>query len=135
MPRVPEALDIHRLAPIHAMMDISDGLARDLHQICKASQCGAVIHGPSVPLSHDAHNLSNQTGKTPLEHALGDGEDFELLIAMPEFRAQTLLDIQPIEGIRLHKIGHFVHEGVWIDYGDGKGPQPLGPLGYDHTLE
>ena len=135
MPRVPEALDIHKLAPIHAMMDISDGLARDLHQICKASKCGAVIHAPSVPISHAAHNLSIDSGKTPLEHALGDGEDFELLIAMPGFRAQSLLEVQPIEGIQLHKIGHFVPEGVWIDHGDGNGAQPLGPLGYDHPLE
>ena len=135
LPRIPEALEIHRLAPIHAMMDISDGLARDLHQICRASRCGAVIHGPSVPLTNAAKKLALETGKSPLDHALGDGEDFELLIAMPEKSAQMLLAIQPLEGVLLHKIGYIIPEGVWLDPGNGDEFEPLGPLGFDHTLE
>lgn len=131
-PRVPEALQLHRAAPIHAMIDISDGLARDLHQICKASKCGAVLEADRIPISKDAKKLAGQTGKSPLEHALGDGEDFELLMAIPEYHAKKLIEIQPVTGITLHAIGTIVDHGVWINHGDG--PQPLDPLGYDHIL-
>jgi len=132
LPRIPEALQLHRAGPIHAMIDISDGLARDLHQICSASRCGAILNANRVPISKDAHKLAAKTGRSPLDHALSDGEDFELLMAIPEFHAKTLIEVQPISGITLHAIGMFVDEGVWIDHGEG--PIPLEPLGYDHTL-
>jgi thiamine-monophosphate kinase len=132
LPRVPEALELHRAVPIHAMIDISDGLARDLHQLCKASSCGAILQADRIPISRDAEKLALTSGQTPLEHALGDGEDFELLMAIPESHARKLIDIQPLAGVELHCIGTFVDEEVWIDHGDG--PQPLAPLGYDHTL-
>ena len=90
---------------------------------------------PADPLTNAAKKLALETGKSPLDHALGDGEDFELLIAMPEKSAQMLLAIQPLEGVLLHKIGYIIPEGVWLDPGNGDEFEPLGPLGFDHTLE
>ncbi len=42
-PRVREALQLHALVDLHAMIDISDGLAADVHHICEESRCGAVL--------------------------------------------------------------------------------------------
>lgn len=67
---------------IHAAMDISDGLSVDLLRMSDASNCGAILDLEQIPITAAAHQLSEQSDKTPVEHALGDGEDFELLLAI-----------------------------------------------------
>jgi thiamine-monophosphate kinase len=56
---------------ITAMIDISDGLSRDLRQICNASNVSAIVESSRVPVHADAGGM--------LERALHDGEDHELL--------------------------------------------------------
>src|SRR5829696_5924458 len=72
-PRVREALALHESAALHAMIDISDGLAADLNHICEESRCGAVLYASAIPISDAARELGRASGKTPLQHALGDG--------------------------------------------------------------
>lgn len=64
-----------------AMMDLSDGLAKDLPRMATASGCGYVLEMPAVPV----------TPGCTLEQALGDGEDFELLLAIEPERVPGLL--------------------------------------------
>src|SRR5829696_6672657 len=78
-PRVREALKLHESAALHAMIDLSDGLGRDLYHICEASRCGAVVFGDAVPVSDAARDLAARDGRPALDHALSDGEDFELV--------------------------------------------------------
>src|SRR5204863_7939886 len=66
-PRVREALRLHELADLHAMVDVSDGLAADVFHICEESRCGAVLRAEAVPVSDAARALSD--GRSPLEHA------------------------------------------------------------------
>ena len=76
-PRIREG---RLLGPIAtAMIDLSDGLSRDLRHICDASGVGAIIEGDRVPIHDDARRLSQQDQVDPLTHALDDGEDYELL--------------------------------------------------------
>ncbi len=70
--------------------------------------------------------------KSPLLHALGDGEDFELVLAVAPDEARSLLERQPIAGIRLHHIGECVDQGLWLE--EGGQPRPLEPVGYVHDL-
>jgi thiamine-monophosphate kinase len=81
-PRIQAALDINRQLDPHAMIDISDGLAIDLWHICEASGCGATIDEASLDevVHPDAIALAEKAGGTPREHALYDGEDFELIV-------------------------------------------------------
>ena len=72
------------------MIDISDGLGLDLFRVCQASKVGAVIDADLVPVSPAATRLARRTGKTPLEHALGDGEDYELLFTVDARPAKRL---------------------------------------------
>ena len=72
-------------------------------------------------------------GRTPLEHALGDGEDFELLLAVPPDEARRMLAEQPL-GVPLTDVGQFTAEaGLWQR--EAGGPvRPLTPSGWEHTF-
>ncbi len=79
-PRVREALALHAAVALHAMIDISDGLAADVAHLCAESGCGAVLRADAIPVADAARAMTD--GRSPLEHALGDGEDFELVFAV-----------------------------------------------------
>lgn len=72
-PRVEEARWLVSHFRPHAMMDLSDGLGADLPRLAAASRCGYMLDEARLPLTR---------GCTPAQ-AVGDGEDFELLFAMP----------------------------------------------------
>jgi thiamine-monophosphate kinase len=95
-PRLREVVTLLDHVQPHAMIDISDGLGQDLSHLCTASGCGVVVEAERVPIHPDAVRLSNQTGRTPLDHALTDGEDFELLFAVRPGDGSALLEQQPI---------------------------------------
>ena len=131
-PRVAEALELHARYELHAGIDVSDGLSLDLSRVLEASRCGAVLKADAVPVSADASRLSRQLadGSTPLDHALGDGEDFELVLAVPPDEARRMLADRPI-AVPLTDIGEFTAEpGLWID--DAGGRRPLVPRGWEH---
>lgn len=77
IPRIREARNLARTGAITAMIDISDGLSRDLRHICRQSHVGAIVDAASIPIHEDAMKMDD--GRSPLEHALHDGEDHELL--------------------------------------------------------
>lgn len=129
-PRVREALALHAAVELHAMIDISDGLAADVAHLCAESGCGAVLRAEAIPIADAAHAMADE--HTPLEHALGDGEDFELVFAVPPADAEMLLRAPPVSC--LAAIGECVAEaGLWLEENGQR--QPLPPLGYIHTLE
>ncbi len=76
-PRISEARQLAQLVNLHAMMDISDGIAGDLPHICKASNVSAIIYADKIPISPEARKSNN-----PIRAALTDGEDFELLFCI-----------------------------------------------------
>lgn len=129
-PRVAEALRLHELVDLHAMVDISDGLAADVDHICTESRCGAVLRAEAIPLTPEAHQMKD--AQSPLEHALADGEDFELVLAVAPADGKELLGRQPVEGIRLTHIGECIDQGLWLEEGGTR--RPLEPRGYVHAL-
>ena len=122
-PRVFEALFLNERFDIRAAMDISDGLSLDLHRLATESGVGAMLEETAIPISTDAVELSSQTSRSPLEHALSDGEDFELLLAAPPHEGKKLLDTQPLLtdfGVTLYAIGCLTEEsGLRIIRSDG----------------
>jgi thiamine-monophosphate kinase len=129
-PRVNEALALHAAVDLHAMIDVSDGLAADLNHILEESRCGAVFDAAAIPIAPAAVERAKQTGKTPLDHALGDGEDFELVFTVSPADGAKLLQTPPVPGIV--KIGECVEAGLWLN--TSRGRQPLTPAGWVHTL-
>lgn len=78
-PRIRLARRLAETERVTAMIDLSDGLSRDLGHICRQSGVGALIDAATVPIHADA-KVASRDGHTPLEHALHDGEDYELLL-------------------------------------------------------
>lgn len=132
-PRVREALLLNDRYRLHAATDVSDGLSLDLSHITQESGCGALLDPAAVPIADDAYRLAAADGgrTTPLQHALGDGEDFELILAVPPEEADRLLAEQPLD-VPLTRIGTFTAEsGLWMEDAAGR-RQPLPPRGYEH---
>ncbi len=133
MPRVREIRELMSSYAIHAATDVSDGLSLDLWHILQESGCGADVHVEQVPISDAALRLARQhaDGRSALEHALSDGEDFELILAVPPQEADRLLQNQPLD-VRVTQIGNFTSEqGLWQRTADGQ-RKPLRPEGYEH---
>jgi thiamine-monophosphate kinase len=92
-PRIELARDLAGRGVVHAMIDISDGLSRDLRHICRESGLGAAIDAERIPVHADAVELSKRTGRPPIEHALHDGEDHELIVVGVSGLTAPLIEI------------------------------------------
>jgi thiamine-monophosphate kinase len=93
-PRLREGTWLAANFPIHAMIDLSDGLAGDLRRVLEASGVGAELAAASIPISRAARLRAREgsAAKPPLLAALTDGEDFELLLTVARSEAVALLD-------------------------------------------
>jgi len=119
-PRVKLGREIGPMAT--AMIDISDGLSRDLGHICRGSGVGAIIEGGLVPIHPVAIELAGRDGVSALDHALNDGEDYELLFT-------SGADVPG--GIRIGRIT--VETGIFIQENDGV-LSPLKVRGWQHGI-
>ena len=128
-PRVKEAIELARAVSIHSMMDISDGLSTDLNRICQQSGVGALIVAQKIPISMDAKRKKN-----PLEAALNDGEDFELLFTLSKMEYQKLQDYWRKKPA-ITSVGIITKtKKMQIRANDGS-IRKLQPAGYDHLSE
>ncbi|MFP4056318.1 MAG: thiamine-phosphate kinase [Candidatus Brocadiia bacterium] len=130
-PRQAEALALCESYRPSAMIDISDGLAADLHHILEESGVGARLLAAEVPLSDDAHRAAQASGRSPLDHALGDGEDYELLFTLPPDQAARLLERPPFD-VPVTQVGTVVASGAILALPDGS-ERPLERCGWEHT--
>lgn len=90
VPRVREAIILALRYRVRAMIDISDGLSKDLGRICKASGVGAELWEDAIPIRPDAAK-NRQPEISPLTAALNDGEDYELLFVVPKGQVKKIL--------------------------------------------
>ena len=134
-PRLAEVRWLAEHFHIHALMDLSDGLAGDLRHILQASKVGAEILKSAVPVSRAAKLAARQnpSAKPPFAAALTDGEDFELLFTLAGKDAVKLLDAwkKKFSKLKLSCIGKIVaSEGILIR--DKTGSHKLNAPGYVH---
>jgi thiamine-monophosphate kinase len=131
-PRLREAERLTQLASLHAMIDLSDGLAADLHHLLDESIVGADVVAAAILIHADAQEFRD--GHSPLDHALSDGEDFELLFTVAAEDGQRLLAAWDLP-TPLTRIGTITTEhGCRLHYADGT-ITDLPPLGWTHPLD
>jgi thiamine-monophosphate kinase len=134
-PRLAEARWLAENFPVHAMIDLSDGLAGDLRHILKSSCVGAELLKAAIPISRAA-KLQAKKGppaRLPFVAGLTDGEDFELLFTVPGISAVKLLDAwkKQFPKLRLSCIGK-ITAGEGVTLRDKTGAQPFTSDGYVH---
>jgi len=134
-PRLAEARWLVEHFSIHAMLDLSDGLAGDLRHIVNASKVGAEILKTALPVSRVAklRAKENSTAKPAALAALTDGEDFELLFTIAGKSAVKLLDAwrKKFPETKLSCIGKIIAgEGILLR--DKTGSHKLNANGYVH---
>ncbi len=113
-----------------AVIDISDGLLKDLSHICEESGVGARVELPRIPISPEMENASGDLGIDPLPLILGGGEDYELLFTVKAKRAGAI-----DHAGKSYIIGEVVpaSEGIKVIGADGEElKMPI--TGYDHFL-
>ena len=130
--------DVARLAVEHgarALMDVSDGLLLDCSRLAAASGVRIAIELARVPVHRDARRLSQQDGMPPLEHALRDGEDHELLVCLAPADAERLLGEAAKRRLRLARLGAVRRgQGVVLVRADGAEEPATGAGGWIHGV-
>jgi thiamine-monophosphate kinase len=120
-PRLSEG---RALAPhVHAMLDVSDGLASDAQRICEASGVACSIDLDAVPVEPGCDAVARSEGVSPGWFATAGGEDYELLVALPREALETC-------GVPLWPVGEVRAGRPAVRYrGDGAASPPRG---WDH---
>jgi len=98
------------------MIDLSDGLASDLLQICKSSACGARIYLNRIPIAKETGSLAEEMNIDPVVAALNGGDDHQLLFTVPLAAQQAVMRLGGVE-----IIGHITpaSTGVMLTTPDG----------------
>jgi thiamine-monophosphate kinase len=134
-PRLAEARWLAEHFDIHAMIDISDGLAGDLRHVLEAGKVGAELLKSAIPISRAARALARAESpiRPPLLAALTDGEDFELLFTVAARDAVALADAwrKAFPGVKLSCIGKITPESG-LRLRDKEGILPFTGHGYVH---
>ena len=114
---VLEALREEGIKPT-SMIDLSDGLASDLRQICRSSKCGARIYLERIPIARQTSELAEEMHIDPVIAALNGGEDHELRFTVPLEMQEKVMKLGLVD-----VIGHITREesGVILVTPDGEG--------------
>lgn len=90
-----------------SMIDLSDGLASEVLQICKASNCGARIYLDRIPIARQTSALAEELHADPVVAALNGGEDHELMFTIPLDMRDRIVALGGID-----VIGHITAAGT-----------------------
>ena len=99
-----------------SMIDITDGLASEVLQICKASKCGARIYLDRIPLAKQTSALAEEMHADPVVAALNGGEDYELMFTVPLALQEQVMQLGVVD-----VVGHITREstGAYLVTPDG----------------
>lgn len=130
-PRISEGQWLARRPEIGGALDVSDGVLLDLWTMLRASGVpGAELDLSALPVHRDAKRASKADGRSAIEHALGDGEDHELLFTVRQ--GHRLGRGGPLSPEARRPFGRLIDEpGLFAIHEDGTRSE-LRPSGYQH---
>lgn len=113
--RVELGISLGASGLVHAMMDLSDGLATDLAHLCKQSGIGARLVARNLPGVAALAEAARLCGTDPEQWAIGGGEDYELLFTASPDHQFCLFELGRQCGLALSPVGTIVAgEGVTL---------------------
>ncbi len=128
--RIDVAARLNAVAKVNAAIDVSDGFSLDLDRLCAASRLGVELDIEALPIHPDAVAMSQTSGRTPMQHAWSDGEDFELIFTTPANQADRIT--AAAIGCGVARVGTLVSRtGLWRR--EGSRLIRVFPQGYVHT--
>jgi thiamine-monophosphate kinase len=131
-PRLEVGKALGRKHLANAMIDISDGIAKDLDHICRASHAGALLESRSIPISEPLLRLAAGNNMDPMDWVLNSGEDYELLFTASKNNRKSIAAVtEAILGTPAAMIGIVTKgQGIKIRTPAGEADLPAG--GYSH---
>lgn len=112
---IVDALAAEGIVPT-SMIDISDGLASEVLQICKASKCGARIYLDRIPIAKQTSQFAEELHADPVVAALNGGNDYELMFTVPLAMQEKIMSLGLVD-----VVGHITREstGAYLVTPDG----------------
>ena len=130
-PRVRVGTLLGRNRAARAAIDLSDGLGDGLRQLARASGVGAAIDGAALPIDPGARRWFDQHGIDPLDAAVGGGDDYELLVAVPRSHRRRFAAVSRLaRGVPITRIGELTADTALV-LRTGDSERTL-PEGYEH---
>ena len=130
-PRVRAGMLLGRNRAASACMDTSDGLADAVRQIAEASHVGIALDANALPINDEVRRWHDAQDRSPLDAALGGGDDYELLFTVrPAHRGRLRNVRRSLGDLPITHIGVITKTRALSLRTDG-GEQPL-PEGFDH---
>ncbi len=90
-----------------AMIDVTEGLASDLIQICRSSGTGCRIFYSRIPVDYETGKAAEEFNIDPITPALNGGEDYELLFSVALEDAERIRQLKSVK-----VIGHMTAPGT-----------------------
>lgn len=131
-PRLAEAAWLAARSPLHALIDVSDGVSSDAAHVARRSGARILLDADRIPVHPAAEDVAVRLGSEARDWALHGGEEFELLLAAPAGAIEPHAEaFEARFGIPLTRIGS-VEAGRGLATRDGGSETPLAPGGWDH---
>jgi len=132
-PRLVFGAALARTRLARAVLDVSDGLSRDLGRLCTASRVGAEVESDRLPVLPSTSRAARSLDRDPVEAALHGGEEYELLFTARQTDERRVSALGKRLGLRVTAIGRVLPRGAGMTVigADGR-RSPLVPSGWEH---
>lgn len=111
-----------------ALVDISDGLASEIHHVCRSSGCGAVIHAASLPIARETRRVADQFSDDPHDYAFFGGEDYELVFTVARD------DLDKLDPVSFTVLGEVTAGAGVVQVTPSGSLEPLAAGGWQHFV-
>jgi thiamine-monophosphate kinase len=119
-------------AVVHAALDLSDGLSGDLLTLCEENDLSAWIEPEWLPVDPAAARLEKESGGDAFSLALHGGEDYQMLLAVPPERVDTLREVATVWSVTLSVVGQLAAGPPGLSLRFGEAMRKLRPKSHDH---